>query len=182
VIVTNNETEFDQVVTAAISGNPSALSILMMRSWAMAFRLGTRLLGDRAAAQDIAQTACERVLRSLFTLRSVRAYDVWFYSIVARLALRERASTVRSVSAERCDQVFEFDSTESIVINDAIDQLPPELREVVIMFYGCDLRTADIARSLKIPHGTVRYRLHEARRRLREILRVDTDKERVGAQ
>jgi RNA polymerase sigma-70 factor (ECF subfamily) len=179
--VTNNE-EVGQLVTAAIGGNASALSMLMTRSWTMAFRLGTRLLGDRVAAQDVAQTACERVLRSLSTLRSVRAYDVWFYSIVARLALRERASTIRNVSLERCDRVVAFDSTESVVINDAIDRLPSELREVVIMFYGCDLRTADIARSLKIPDGTVRYRLHEARRRLREMLKVDTDKESVGAR
>ena len=180
--MTKNEEGFDQLVTAAMGGNASALSILMTRSWAMAFRLAARLLGDRIAAQDVAQTACERVLRSLSTLRSVRAYDVWFYSIVARLALREHASAVRSVSFEPCDRVVAFDSTESVVINDAIDRLPSELREVVIMFYGCDLRTADIARSLKIPDGTVRYRLHEARRRLRENLKVDTDKESVGAQ
>jgi RNA polymerase sigma-70 factor, ECF subfamily len=179
--VTSNE-EVDQLVTAAVGGNASALSMLMTRSWTMAFRLGTRLLGDRVAAQDVAQTACERVLRSLSTLRSVRAYDAWFYSIVARLALRERASTSRNVSLERCDRVVAFDSTESVAINDAIDRLPSELREVVIMFYGCDLRTADIARSLKIPDGTVRYRLHEARSRLREILKVDTDKESVGVR
>lgn len=180
--MTKNEEGFDRVVTAAMGGNASALTILMTRSWAMAFRLAARLLGDRVAAQDVAQTACERVLRSLSTLRSVRAYDVWFYSIVARLALRERVSSTRSISIESCDRVVAFDSTESVMINDAIDRLPSELREIVIMFYGCDLRTADIARSLTIPDGTVRYRLHEARRRLREILKIDSGKESVGAQ
>jgi RNA polymerase sigma-70 factor (ECF subfamily) len=179
--MTNNEEGLDQLVSAAIDGNASALSILMARSWAMAFRLGVRLLGDRVAAQDVAQTACERVLRSLSSLRSARAYNVWFYSIVARLAIRERARIVQNVSIEHCDRAVVIDLTESIVINDAIDQLPPELRDIVIMFYGCDLRTADIARSLSIPDGTVRYRLHEARRRLREILKVNIDKESVGA-
>jgi RNA polymerase sigma-70 factor (ECF subfamily) len=179
--VTNNGQGLDRVASDAIGGDANALSTLMARSWAMAFRLSNRLLGNHAAAQDVAQSACERVLRSLSSLRSVKAYPAWFYSIVARLALRERTRNARNVSFEGFNRAVVIDSTESVVINNAIDQLPPELRDVVIMFYGCDLPSSDIARSLKIPDGTVRYRLHEARKRLRELLKISSEKESVGA-
>jgi RNA polymerase sigma-70 factor, ECF subfamily len=179
--VTNNDEGLDRIASAAIEGDANALTALMARSWVMAFRLSNRLLGNRTAAQDVAQSACERVLRSLPSLRSVQAYPAWFYSIVARLALRERARNARNVSFERFNPAVVIDSTESVVINDAIDQLPSELRDVVIMFYGCDLPSSDIARSLKIPDGTVRYRLHEARKRLRELLKIGREKESIGS-
>lgn len=178
----------DRLAAAAMRGDAEALDKLMALSWDMAFRLGARLLCDRVAAQDVAQAACERVLRSLRNLRSAGAYKAWFYSIVARIALRDRTILLRQrnvwVLNDRpvaADPSVHVDPTDSIVVNAAIDRLEPQLRYVVILFYGCDLPTADIARSLNLPGGTVRYRLHEARKQLRALLESGADKESVGA-
>lgn len=176
-----SEQEIDQIAAAAMRGEAPAISKLMVRSWDMAFRLGARVLGDRSAAQDVAQAACERALRSLKLLRSAKAYDAWFYAIVLRIALRERAALARHAALEVRERPVFVDPTDSIVVNEAIDRLQPELKYVVILFYGCDLRTSDIARCLNLPHGTVRYRLHEARKLLREMLESTVGKESIGA-
>ena len=179
--MTGERAGLDQLAASARRGEAEALAKLMALSWDLAFRLSARLLCDRVAAQDVAQAACEQVLRSLRDLRSARAYKAWFYSIVARIAFRDRQVLVRQRKVEFFDRPVAVDPTDSIVVNDAIDRLEPQLRYIVILFYGCDLRTADIARSLDLPGGTVRYRLHEARKQLREMLESDADKESVGA-
>jgi|GEM_PF-5477673 len=178
--MSGNEEKLDRIAAAAMAGEAPALSSLMARSWDLAFRLAARMLGDRHAAQDVAQTACERVLRSLRFLRSAKAYSTWFYSIVTRIALRERMTLARRASIELCDRPAIVDPTDSVAINEAIDRLKSELKDVVVLFYGCDLSTDVIARSLNVPNGTVRYRLHEARKQLREMLESSIDKESVG--
>ena len=52
----------------------------------------------------------------------------------------------------------------------AVSRLSPVLRETVVMRYFADLPVADIAEALAVPEGTVKFRLSEGRRRIREFL------------
>jgi len=56
----------------------------------------------------------------------------------------------------------------------ALDMLPQNLREVVVLYYYADLSSREIASVLDIPDGTVRFRLMVARRRLRDPLDEDS--------
>lgn len=56
---------------------------------------------------------------------------------------------------------------------DAIRQLPQELREVVILFYYQELSTKTIGAILHIPRTTVEFRLKKARGELRKVIRED---------
>lgn len=53
-----------------------------------------------------------------------------------------------------------------------IDSLPEKLRIPMIMFYNADMAFKDIAKALKIPEGTVKSRIHKARKIIREGLEV----------
>jgi RNA polymerase sigma factor (sigma-70 family) len=56
------------------------------------------------------------------------------------------------------------------MVAQAIAQLPPTNRQAVDMFYFKERSIAEVARHLGIPGGTVKRRLHDARRRLRKLL------------
>ena len=53
---------------------------------------------------------------------------------------------------------------------DAVLSLPPEQRTAVVLFYYEDLSLREIARTLRVPEGTVKSRLSRGRERLRTLL------------
>ena len=163
------------LVRAAQGGDQAALAGLLAWSWDRAYRLARRLLRDREAAEDAAQDACAQAVRMLGDLRDPSAYRLWFDRLAARIALRH----VRGPIAEPLDGVElaarTHDAADAIDLNAAIDALSATLRVPVLLFYGFDFTSAEIARALGVPDGTVRWRLSEARRRLRIMLSEPPD-------
>jgi RNA polymerase sigma-70 factor (ECF subfamily) len=168
------------MVVAAASGDAAALAALVERSWDRAYRLAWRLLRNREAAEDAAQEACVTAIRSLHELREPATYPAWFHRIVARIAVRH-ARTPVTESIERIDlAAFTHDVEDALDVNAAIDGLAETLRVPVLLFYSFDMPSAEIARALGIPDGTVRWRLAEGRRRLRIILSGTASDESVA--
>ena len=156
-------------VREAIQGACGAAERLIQQVWPACFRLAAAALGDRMLAQDAAQDVCVIVHRKIRSLRSPAAFDTWMY----RTAMRE-ISRLRRKHRRRDESVERFTDpadTISLDVWSALDALPPDLRDVVVLFYFDDLQTSDIAAALKIPDTTVRTRLNRARQRLREVLK-----------
>lgn len=159
----------DEVILAAQSGDRSALGDLIRLAWPDAYRLAYAVLGQRQHAEDAAQEACVAVCRSIASLRSAGAFRVWLYRIVVREASRVRGSwrepLVQPRDVEYCEE-----HDRGIDIWNALAQLPPALREVVVLRYFEDLNSSEIASIVGIPAPTVRFRLMRAKRRLRPLL------------
>jgi len=77
---------------------------------------------------------------------------------------RESAAAARLDSAISDDPIAARDTAN--VVGDAIDRLPDRLRVTIICRYFLDLSEAEIAGALRVRPGTVKSRLHEARRLL----------------
>ena len=168
------------IVAAATRGDAAALDALVHRSWDWAYRLAWRLLRNREAAEDVAQEACIAVMGSLRELRQPATYQAWFYRIVTRIALKH-VGTPMTEPIERIDlAAFTHDVDDALDVNAAIDALGETLRVPLLLFYAFDMPSAEIARALKIPDGTVRWRLAEGRRRLRTILSGKASNESVA--
>ena len=58
---------------------------------------------------------------------------------------------------------------------EAIERLPEKLRVAVLLFYFEDMDIAAAARAMGVPEGTVKSRLHKARKRLKEVLDGEAD-------
>lgn len=156
-------------VEAARTGDPQELSRLIEAVWPDAYRLAFAILGDRASAQDAAQESCIIVCRTLGSLRGSGAFRLWFSRIVVREAarLKRRRQQVALAVAPEPDA---RDHAASIDIWHALAALPQKLREVVVLRYFEDFSSREIAAVLRVPDGTVRFRLAIARRRLRPLL------------
>jgi RNA polymerase sigma-70 factor (ECF subfamily) len=168
------------IVEAARDGDEDALQQLLQETWDWAFRLATRILRSSERAGDVSQDACVSVVRSLSRLRSAGAYRVWITRTVVRLCARYRPSLELEL-----DETHAFAATanleDRIDLLAAVDALSQTLRIPVLLFYGLDLTSAEIAQVLEIPDGTVRWRLAEARRKLRTALELrDADLEKTS--
>jgi RNA polymerase sigma-70 factor (ECF subfamily) len=162
-----------RTVEAARRGDEAALSALIGDVWPLAYRTAFAIVHEPEAAKDAAQDACALMCVELKALRDPAAFGAWFARIVTTTALRamHRHARFTGLSADLTDRTNVCDAvTERIALDGAIDALPRSLRVPLLLHYVHGLRGEEIARALGIAHGTVRYRLSVARRRVFERL------------
>jgi RNA polymerase sigma-70 factor, ECF subfamily len=129
------------------------------------------LVGDRDAAQDLAQEALVRTWGRWSTVREPRPYA---YRVATNLAVRRLRETGRSSSLDAAassagisQPLSAAPSAERTVeLRDLVDRLPDRLRAVVLLHYYADLPLDQIATAMHRPLGTVKRWLHEARGQL----------------
>jgi RNA polymerase sigma-70 factor (ECF subfamily) len=148
--------------------------------------------GDRDAAEDLVQDTFLRAHRFWHTYKRGSNAKSWLFTICRNTYLHgkekainryerpaadfdARMETLAAVSAwgtgsERPDREF-FDRLIGDEVIEAIDDLPEEFREVLVLSDMGDLKYAEIAEVLDVPVGTVKSRLFRARRILQERLR-----------
>jgi RNA polymerase sigma-70 factor, ECF subfamily len=141
----------------------------------LAFRVAFGVLRQREDAEDVAQEAFAKAYRSFRQLRNRDRFRAWLVRMTWRMALDRRRSDLRRLLREQAvaaDPVTgPADGREQAVrVWEAIDALPERLRFVVVLagIQGHDLR--EVSLLLKVPEGTVKSRLFEARKRMREFL------------
>jgi RNA polymerase sigma-70 factor (ECF subfamily) len=158
------------IVAAALTGDAAAAEQLVAAVWPGCFRLAATVIGDPNLAQDAAQDACVIVLRKVRSVRNADAFDAWLYRVVMRESARVRRRHAAAAAQQTFEHVFELDDTASVDVRRALALLPPDLRDVTVLFYFDDLKSEEIAPILGVAHATVRTRLARARERLRGLL------------
>jgi RNA polymerase sigma-70 factor (ECF subfamily) len=136
------------------------------------FRAAYLILRDTSAAEDVAQETFMRAFRAAHKMDPGEGVRAWLYRIAVNTALNEVRRRKRETAA--LDKVrpssIAADPSDAqdtaAVVGDAVERLPDRLRVAVICRYFLDLSEREIAQVLKIRPGTVKSRLHEARRML----------------
>jgi RNA polymerase sigma-70 factor, ECF subfamily len=171
----------DALVRRARSGDTAAFGALVNTRIDRCYRLAWSILANDADAADATQDALVSAWRQLPRLRDSAAFDGWLNRIVANTALMARRHRVRlrEVSvrpAHPGDQppqpepppdLHARTQMDEMVDNDAIgrafDRLRPQDRMILVLHHVEERPVAEIARSLGIPVGTAKWRLHAAR-------------------
>jgi RNA polymerase sigma-70 factor (ECF subfamily) len=148
----------------------------------LAFRVAMGVLRHREDAEDVAQEAFVRAYRGFHRLRDRERFRAWLIRITWRLALDRLRSAKRRERYELLTEPPELPGTETVEdaaatcefrrhLQRALDQLPEKLRLVVVLGAMEGYKTEEMARLLNLPEGTVKSRLHFARKQLAEKLR-----------
>ena len=161
------------LVRAAQRDSEEALEELFRRHWRRAHRAAFLVVGDGAAAEDIAQEAFLAAIRALDRFDRRRPFGPWLHRITVNRAIDySRARMLRSESA-----LFEGIEGEAPPVDglsdsllSALRELSPEHRAVVVMRHVLECTPGEIADALGIPRGTVNSRLRRALDRLRPIV------------
>jgi RNA polymerase sigma-70 factor, ECF subfamily len=134
------------------------------------------MIGDEHAADDLLQEVWFEVYRGLARLSAPGAFPAWLYRIARHRVLRELRKKHRAFSplaetevAEE-GEVDDFSAEDAQRVQAALVQLAPEHREVLLLRFFEGMAYEDIARVTACQVGTVRSRLHYAKRALRRVL------------
>jgi RNA polymerase sigma-70 factor (ECF subfamily) len=143
------------------------------------FRTACLILGNRADAEEAVQDAFLRAWRFRDSLTSVPSIKPWLYRVVVnscysklrreiphrdRRAGAEPLSDVAAAGIGPDTRAEQREVAETVLA--ALQRLPVSLRVPVVLRYYADLTERDIALAIGRRQGTVKSRLHEARRRL----------------
>ena len=180
-------------------GEARAFDLLVQRHHQRIVRLAVRVLGQRETALDVAQEVFVKAWRALPGFEGNSRFSTWLTRIAINqcrnelrkrgtvkhtqpLSLHEpspgtdrpRAHSVPGSTPEPADALQGEETRRAL--RAAMADLPPEVREVLVLKEVESLSYEGIAEILAVPVGTVRSRLHRARAELRERIAV-----RLGA-
>jgi len=175
----------EDLALGAAAGDGAAFAALAARHYDRVFRLGFRVLGDRAEAEDLAQEVMAALPGKLGGYRAEARFTTWLYRVTVNAAqdqLRRRATRARAHDgwgAAELARRAEADAAHAALdwLSAAMRRLPPELRETVALTLGEELTQAEAAEVLGIPEGTVAWRMSEVKKRLRAL---HAEEERAG--
>lgn len=143
------------------------------------YAVAHRMLRDRDLAGDVTQQTLVKVWRDLPALRDISRFDAWSYRLVVNACFDELRSRRRGhphLSLLESD-VTTPDVQLSVADRDQLDRgferLSSEHRAVIVLTYYLDYTAPEVASILDLPVGTVRSRLHYARRAMRAALDAD---------
>ena len=147
------------------------------------YRLARSLLKNEADAQDAVQDAVLTAYEKLGTLRSQEKFRPWIMRIVVNTAydmLRQRRDTAQIEHATGLIAPDGRDPGELLSLRDALLQLSPELRAVIVLFYYEGLSVREISGVLGASQGAVKTRLCRARQQLRGLLTDEGESSNEG--
>jgi len=170
------------------SGDESAFQDLIRRHERRVFRLLYRMMGSKEEAEDVAQEAFLSLHRHGHRFRREARFSTFVYRVAANAALNRRRTLGRNrnrVSELKVSQEAGFDlppaprdpedaavgSEVRERVQEALLELPEDLRVAVLLYDIEGQSYQDVARVLEIPEGTVKARIHRARSALRDQLR-----------
>jgi len=170
-------------------GDLDGLEALVRLHQQRALRAAYLIVRDPALAEDVAQEAFLRVHNGIGQFDAARPFAPWFYRLVVNLALRAAARAARQTSLDSPAPGSELTLADLLAdeapgpeqaaeqaeqrqrLWQALGRLAPEQRAAVVERYYLGLSEAEMAARGGLAAGTVKWRLHAARARLRDWLR-----------
>ena len=156
-------------VRGAQRGSASDIEALFRLHWPRAFRAAFLVVHDSAAAEDIAQEAFLTAIRNLDRFDRRRPFGPWLHRIVVNRAIDwTRARQLRAESELVDLPAAEPERPLDDSLLDALAELAPEQRAVIVLRHLLEYTPGEIAELLSLPRGTVNSRLRRGLDSLKE--------------
>ncbi len=179
------QTEERRAIERLKDGDIGGLEVLVRRYQIRAVRAAYLVVRDRALAEDVVQGAFVRAYERIGRFDLERPFAPWFLKIVVNDAVRVASRRERTSSLEDGvagtlliqladpspgpDALTEREERRRKVW-EALERLPPVQRAAVVQRYYLGMSEAEMAEDAASPPGTIKWRLHAARKSLSQIL------------
>lgn len=166
-----------ELVEKAAQGDRQAFAALVESRYDFIHAVAWRWCGDRQDAEDVAQEVCIRLASAIRGFKGASRFSTWLYSVTLNAARdqmrKRRRAEWRDAAYMREKAVLDTGSAEDDTEDlwEAVRQLPDKQRDAVLLIYGEGLSHAAAADVLGCAETTISWHVHEARKRLKVLLR-----------
>ena len=167
------------LVRRARGGDHRAFSELAPALGDRLYAVARRILRNRDVAADVTQQTLVKAWRDLPALRELDRFEAWTYRLVVNACfdeLRRRQRAEPALTLLDNDVVIpdvQLSVADRDQLDRAFERLSPAHRAVIVLTYYLDYTAEEVSTTLGVPVGTVRSRLHYARRAMRATLESD---------
>jgi len=170
-------TQYEWLALRCQSGEAGAFEDLIAVMERPLLYYAASLTGNPDSALDVLQEVWIRVLRGIRKLKDPGSLRSWLYSITHGIAVdrirknysREQAELVQTEDLQEAEEPS-FANEDAAAIHQALGEIGLKHREVLVLHFLEDLSMAEIATVVGCSEGTVKSRIHYAKRAMREIL------------
>ncbi|MCA9679497.1 MAG: sigma-70 family RNA polymerase sigma factor [Kofleriaceae bacterium] len=176
------------LVARAKAGDARAFEELVRRYRHRIVALALHLTGSASEAEDIAQDVFLSAFRALDSFEGRSEFFTWVYRMAVNRSLNKRRDKARRgeepLDDPRVELAVEIDAagdprraaelrrTYARLLR-GLDSLPPEMRTTVVLVSLQGMSHGEVAVVQRCSEGTIAWRMHEARRRLHEMMAPD---------
>jgi len=178
----------DELIERCLRGDQDAWDQIVRQNWRKVFNIAYRFVGRHDEAEDLTQDVFVKIFKALRTFDRRANFQTWLVSVSRNLCIdhyrsvrKERetvardvdASDLAPVSTERgpYSQLEQQDLKRRIRV--ALAEMPPLLREAVVLRDLQEFSYQEIADKLHLPEGTVKSRINRGRLELaRQLTRL----------
>lgn len=158
------------------TGSAEAMDTLVKRWHRRLWLHAHRLVGDTEAAWDVTQQSWLAIIKGLGKLQDPACFKSWAYRITTNHSVdwikkRQRA---RHGALEDI-QGYAQASPDNSGVQELVEKLDLKSKVVLSLYYFEQLSVSEIGMALKIPQGTVKSRLHTAKKELKRLWRKYLD-------
>jgi RNA polymerase sigma factor (sigma-70 family) len=178
------------LIKRALDGDQKAFRKLRLKYHDAIFKLINRMIHNREEVEDLTQEAFIKAFTSLDRFNEEYAFSTWLYKIATNNSidhLRKKKlqtfSINKPIESDESDYSFELPDTELVpdqeliasqrkkMLDDAMNALPAKYRQVILMRHVDEKDYQEIAKTLKLPLGTIKAHIFRARELLYKQLR-----------
>jgi RNA polymerase sigma-70 factor (ECF subfamily) len=170
----------EELVLLARQGDPDAFDQLVVRYQSAVYRAALAALRVPQDAEEVAQDAFVRAWSHLRKFRGDSSFKTWLLTITWNQAMSRRRSVAgwfrRAVAIDDVVEPTDTGRSQDAALHDselqayaqrAIQALSPTLRDALLLAQSGEYGYDEIGSMLKVPVGTVKWRVSEARRKVR---------------
>ncbi|WP_312089972.1 sigma-70 family RNA polymerase sigma factor [Chryseobacterium sp.] len=169
-------------------GKTQGYSLLYQKYSKLVFNSIYRIVNDREEAEDILQEVFVKAFSEIKTLKNAESFGGWVKRIGVNQslnALRKNKIYFSEIDDDKMLDETDEDEQEDLEfqvkeLQEAIAELAPQSRTIVNLFLFEQMSQEDIAKTLNIPHSTVRCYYHRAKKKIFDRLSQKKENERFA--
>lgn len=162
-----------ELVRLACGGDARAFEALLSRYYDTIFRFAFKWCRNQSDAEDITQTVCVGLARSIHQYKGKAKFSSWLYRVVINTAIDWQRQNRKSFDVLDEEMGSNVASAEVIVhaheVLAQIGRLPEKERMAILLVIGEDMTHAEAAAVMQVKESTVSWYVHEARKKLGAI-------------
>lgn len=166
----------EEIIQGIKNKDKESFDILYEKYSLMLFRTAYLILGNKEDSEDVLQETFLSIYTNIDKLKDSSKLKSWIFTILKNKAYTKYKTRKREFPEEEINSLIDSKSDSNLEnefaiksdIEKCLNKLSQKEREVIILFYYNDFTTKEIAKITKSFEGTVKSRLHRARKKLKE--------------